>query len=60
MYCRHVLARAILLQVLAEGTLDTASNLLSLLLYITSFLDGTFKYFSFDEGTSGTPSVICK
>ncbi len=60
MYCRHVLERAVLLQVLAEGTLNTASNLRSLLLYIDSFLDRTSKYFYFDEGTSGIPGIIVR
>ena len=43
MYCRHVIERAVALRGLAEGTLNTASNLLSLLLYTASFLDGAFK-----------------
>ena len=41
MYCKRVLERAVLLQVLAEGTQKKTSNLRSLMLYLASFLDGT-------------------
>ena len=50
MYCRHFLERAVLLQVLAQGTLITAFNLCSLLLCVASILDGTTTLFYFDEG----------
>ena len=59
-YCRYLLERAVLLQVLAEGTLNTASSLLSVLLYMALFLDEASTYFSFDEGTSGILGTICK
>ncbi len=59
LYCRHVLDHAVLLQVLPEGALNMASNLLSLLLHIALLLEETPECFRLDGGTSGIPGNLC-